>query len=186
MSFVDLLSGSFTPDTIATIASRMGVDNAQAKKALWVALPALINGLKKNSETPEGADSLNAALEEHGDDSDDIVEVVTNGRAKKGDKIASHILWDSTNNLVQAMSTKAGIDSTKAQSLLEGLGPVVMEALWKAKKAEWFSANNISKILSGESWNIMKTVGGIFDQDGDGDFDISDALKIGVNFLQKK
>jgi hypothetical protein len=35
---------------------------------------------------------LNAALEEHGDDSDDIVEVVTNGRAKKGDKIALHIL----------------------------------------------------------------------------------------------
>jgi hypothetical protein len=34
MSLSDLLSGSLTPDNIAAIASRMGVDNAQAKKAL--------------------------------------------------------------------------------------------------------------------------------------------------------
>jgi hypothetical protein len=34
MSLSDLLTGSLTPDNIAAIASRMGVDNAQAKKAL--------------------------------------------------------------------------------------------------------------------------------------------------------
>ena len=134
MSLTDLLSGSLAPDNISAIASRMGVDNAQAKKALWVALPALINGLKKNSETPEGAEALSNALDAHGNDDENIVDVVTNGRAKKGDKIATHILGKSTSDIIQTMAEKAGLDSAKAGSLLEGLGPVVMGALAKTKK----------------------------------------------------
>lgn len=121
MSLTDLLSGSLTSENIAAIATRMGVDNAQAQKALRVALPALMNGLKKNSETPEGAEALSNALDEHGNDSDDVVEIVTNGRAKKGDKITSHILGSSTGDVVQAMAEKAGLDTSKAESLLQGL-----------------------------------------------------------------
>jgi hypothetical protein len=113
-----------------------------------VALPALINGLKKNSETPEGAEALSNALDAHGNDSDDIVDVVTNGRAKKGDKIAAHILGSSTTDIITSMAEKAGLDSTKAGLLLEGLGPVVMGALGKTKKNQNLSASDLSSLLS--------------------------------------
>lgn len=185
MSLSDLLSGSLTPDNIAAIASRMGVDNAQAKKALWVALPALINGLKKNTETPEGAEALSNALDAHGNDDENIVDVVTNGRAKKGDKIANHILGNSTSEIIQAMAEKAGLDSTKANSLLEGLGPVVMGALGKTKKNQNLSAGDLSSLLSWEAGSFAKIVGKFFDQDGDGDFDLNDGLKLAMNFLKK-
>lgn len=150
MSLSDLLSGSLTPDTIAAIASRMGVKNTQAQKALAIALPALMNGLKKNSETPDGAEALDTALTEHEDDQGDIVETVVNGRAKKGDKIVGHILGGSAGDIVQVMAQKAGMDSSTAQSLLEGLGPVVMGALGKTKKTNNLSTGDLSGLLSGE------------------------------------
>ncbi len=185
MSLTDLLSGSLTPDNIAAIASRMGVDNAQAKKALWVALPALINGLKKNSETPEGAEALSNALDAHGNDDENIVDVVTNGRANKGDKIAAHILSSSTSDIISSIAEKAGLDSAKAGSLLEGLGPVVMGALGKTKKNQNLSASDLSSLLSSEAGSFAKIAGKFFDQDGDGDFDLNDGLKLAMNFLKK-
>lgn len=185
MSLSDLLSGSLTPDNIAAIASRMGVENDQAKKALWMALPALINGLKKNSDSSDGADALNVALDEHSDDSDDIVETVINGRAKKGDKIVSHILGNSTQDIISAISEKSGLDKNKAASLLEGLGPVVMGTLGRMKKKQKLWVGDLSGLLSGESGAIKKLAGKLFDQDGDGDFDIQDGLKAAMNFLKK-
>ena len=184
MSLSDLLSDSLTPDTLAAIASRMGIDDVQTKKALRVALPALLQGLKKKSENPKEADSLHTALDEHGGDADDTVEMITHGRAKKGDKIISHILGDSTWDVVSAMIEKAWLDSTKAVALLEWLGPVVMNALGKVKQKQWLSASDLSAMLSGEI-GIMRMVGGFFDQDGDRDFDIQDGLRVAMNILRK-
>jgi hypothetical protein len=61
----------------------------------------------------------------------------------------------------------------------------VMGALGKTKKNQNLSASDLSSLLSWEAGSFVKIAGKFFDQDGDGDFDLNDGVKLAMNFLKK-
>ncbi|HQZ97688.1 MAG TPA: DUF937 domain-containing protein, partial [Pyrinomonadaceae bacterium] len=63
-SLQDLLGQDQGNQAVDQISQTVGADNSMVNSAIQMALPALINGLASNAATPEGAESLNTALEQ--------------------------------------------------------------------------------------------------------------------------
>ncbi len=62
---VDTVLSHLDDAQVGAIASRLGVDPAQARTAIEHAVPLIVGHLAQNASTPQGADSLNNALGEH-------------------------------------------------------------------------------------------------------------------------
>lgn len=73
------------------------------------------------------------------------------------------------------------------------LAPIVLGALGKQKREQGMSVSDLTgylqrerKVVQEKAPNEMNLLGQLFDQDGDGDFDIGDVAKLGMGFLSKK
>jgi hypothetical protein len=64
-SLQDLLGQQQGEQAVNEISQTVGADNSLVSTAIQAALPHLINGLANNAATPEGAEGLNNALEQH-------------------------------------------------------------------------------------------------------------------------
>lgn len=94
-----------------------------------------------------------------------------------------------------AIGKSSGLDLSKIGPLLAILAPIVLGALKsKAVSAGTRSSggqldtNDVRDILRGERSRVESRQGGgvlgsLLDQDGDGDFDFSDILKLGMRFV---
>lgn len=63
-SLQDLLGPEQGNQALNEISQNVGADQSMVSSAIQMALPALMNGLANNASTPEGAESLNTALEQ--------------------------------------------------------------------------------------------------------------------------
>ena len=59
----DLLS-QLDPATVGQIAGQLGVDEGTAQQGIQAALPLLLGGLARNTQTDDGAQALSSALSE--------------------------------------------------------------------------------------------------------------------------
>ena len=69
MNLSDLLNSSVGQSIVKSVAGQFGLDEYQASAAVNTAIPVILGGLNKNVQTPEGAESLNNALESKHDGS---------------------------------------------------------------------------------------------------------------------
>lgn len=65
MSLLDMVQQQLGGNAVNTIAQQIGADPQQTKGAIDMALPVIMGGLAQNAERPEGAESLNKALDQH-------------------------------------------------------------------------------------------------------------------------
>ena len=117
---------------IGDIAQKLGVSEDVARQAVQEGGAALIGGLAKNAETPEGSAAIEAALAKHDGFSgaasvDDVDEA-------DGQKIVSHVFGDNADQVAQTLTNDqktAGIDFGK---LLPILAPIVMGLIANSQK----------------------------------------------------
>ncbi len=93
--------------------------------------------------------------------------------------------------VADAVSKSSGIGSSQAGSLIEILGPLLSSALAKQTQSGNISPSDLDGILKQDRARVKQSAGGgmfdkLLDQDGDGDFDMNDMLKIGMSMLFKK
>jgi hypothetical protein len=117
---------------IGDIAQKLGVSEDVARQAVQEGGAALLGGLAKNAETPEGSAAIEAALAKHDGFSgaaslDDVDEA-------DGQKIVSHVFGGNADQVAQTLTNDqktAGIDFGK---LLPILAPIVMGLIANGKK----------------------------------------------------
>ncbi|HEX2640831.1 MAG TPA: DUF937 domain-containing protein, partial [Pyrinomonadaceae bacterium] len=68
-SLRDLLGEQQGSEAVDQISQSVGADQSSVSTAIQAALPMLVNGLANNASTPQGAESLNNALEQDHDGS---------------------------------------------------------------------------------------------------------------------
>ncbi len=166
-------------ENISALTKQIGwVDNATTKSALAKALPLLLNGISKNSQTAEWKGSILSALQKHdGSILDNIKWAIESTGGQEWEKIVGHILWNSSTPQL------AGLSGDQSKKLLSTLAPLVMGALGKANN--WGSLDTSNLMGIAESF-ASSQMGKMFDQDGDGDFDKQDVITGGINFLKDK
>jgi hypothetical protein len=135
---------------IDQIAGKLGVQSGQANSAVNAAIPAILAGLAKNSEKPEGAAALSGALEKDHDggvlDQDDYFDSY---EQKKGDNILGHVFGEKKPAVQSQVSALGGLDLAQGGELMKMLAPLVMGYLGKEKSSGGLDISSLSQILGG-------------------------------------
>lgn len=192
-SLLEMLGQALDGNNLSKISEEVGADTATTKSAISAALPALIGALSQNGSTQQGAGSILGAIEN--DDHDgSVLDNLSEFLGKKqydaprgGAGILEHLLGGKQQRVEQNVSKSAGISSEGAGQLMKILAPMVLGAVGKQKKQNGFDASSLSGFLGGEKESVSKQSGGmigkLLDQDGDGDFDMSDIAKVAMGKL---
>ena len=176
--------GSQAVDQISqTVNAEPGIVNS----AIQLALPALINGLANNAQTPQGAESLNNALEQHDGGILDnlgglgsLAGAILGGGSQQpaspqldAGGILGHILGGKQGQVTQQISNQSGLNMGQVAQILMILAPIVMGYLGRQKQENNLDAGGLSQILGQQQQQIQQTPQGgflerMFDSDGDG------------------
>lgn len=188
---------------IQQLSGQLGLDPQQAGTAVAAALPLLMGALGRNSAQPQGAQALFGALQrDHagpgaggGLDLGGLIGAVLGGggtsRQTDGTAILGHILGGGQPRAAQALGQSTGMDSGQAMKLMALLAPIVMSFLAKRSSQQGLDAGGLGQLLGQERQQIGQQAGGgmlgaLLDQDGDGDMDANDLLKLGMGLFGGK
>lgn len=191
MSLLQEIEGSLSQEMIGEIAGQLGQDQDQTAKAVSAALPVLVSALAKNTEAPEGAESLNRALDKHdGSILDSLGGLFSDPDSGEGGGILGHILGDRTSVVESAVSQIAGLDSSSSSSILKILAPIVLAYLGRKKQSEpEMDAGGLADLLRQDREEThqrapkeMSVLESLLDRDNDGN--VSDDLtQMGTSLL---
>ena len=161
-SLQDLLGQEQGTQAVEQISQNVGADSSLVNSAIQLALPALINGLANNASTPEGAESLNTALEQdHAgggilDNLGGLAGMIFGGgqaapppRQADAGGILGHILGANQGAVAQDVSNQTGLGMGQVAQILMFLAPIVMGYLGKQKQQQGVGADGLGGLLGG-------------------------------------
>jgi len=198
MNLIDLLQGQLSGGLVDQLSQQIGgADREQTATAAQGIITTLVSQLARNASTPEGAQSLNNALERDHDGSllDNLSDVLTgnvqpqNQSTVNGLGILKHVLGDRQGGVANMVSQMSGLESGKTMQLMGLLAPVVMGMLGKAKNQNGLDIGGIANLLNGTVSQQQQTgnptvnmISRFLDADGDGSA-LDDIANMGMKIL---
>ncbi|MFD2727488.1 DUF937 domain-containing protein [Hyunsoonleella rubra] len=177
---LDLLNSDLGKTIISGVAGSTGNDQQKTSSVLTMALPVLMQAMKRNASTPQGAEGLMGALNNKHDGSildnlgglfgGGVDEAVTND----GSKILGHVLGSKQRGVEKIIGEKSGLDAGSVANILKVVAPILMGVLGKQKRQNNVSsANDLGGLLAGllggsgakQEQSFLES---ILDADGDG------------------
>ena len=191
----DLIGGlmsQFGGQALSQLAGSIGGSEDSTKSALGAALPILVSAMAKNASTPEGASSLNNALDKDHDGGilDNLSGFLGNSsNASMGAGILGHLLGGKQDNVQKYVSDDSGLSAGQTGQLLQMAAPIVMGFLSKQKQSSGGGSDMLSGLLSSalssnkaaapQSQNVIEQ---LLDSNNDGSV-VDDVAKLGMSFL---
>ncbi|HSM01602.1 MAG TPA: DUF937 domain-containing protein [Acidimicrobiia bacterium] len=163
---VDTVLDKLGPHGLDTIAGKLGLDRADAKRGVTTAVTALTGALAHNASKPEGARSLDSALERDHDGGifDNLGDYLGDFAAGPGKAILGHVFGSKEPTVEKAVADKSGLPLDKVVPLLTMVAPLVLGALGRRKKEENLDASQMATTLAEErAAAAEKDDGGILD-----------------------
>ena len=201
---MDLVSQHLGSDQVDEIAKRLGASREQTESAISMALPTLLGAVTRKADNESDVQELHQSLVQHNGGSilDQLGGIIGGvgsspqqadsgiqalGGVDMGSLLGS-ILGGRQNKVEQGIGKASGLNVSQVGSLLAMLAPLVMGALARKSKTENMDAGGLAGMLRGERKSIENQatggfLAGLLDQDGDGDFDFRDIMKLGMSRL---
>jgi hypothetical protein len=158
------ISRFVTPDTIAKIASGLGINRQAVEQAVGAGIPTILSGLVGLTSRPEGAQRLASVLLQQPPGVLDEVKHAVGGAeqvamADHGSSILSALLGSGTMKSVAAAITDyAGIKEGAGKSILGLLGPMVLGVLGQQQRVSSLDAGGIANLLASQKDSIAKAL----------------------------
>ena len=210
-SLQDLLGPQQGQEAVQEISSNVGADPSAVNSVIQAALPTILGSLANNASTPQGAESLNSALEQDHDGSilDNIgglgsmifggaQEAAAPPRQADAGGILGHILGGNQGAVVQDASSQSGLGAGQVAQILMMLAPLVMAYLGKQKQQQGVGADGLGGLLGGllgggqaaaapqSSGNaMMDMASSVLDRDGDGS-SVDDIASMAFNYIKNR
>jgi hypothetical protein len=177
---LDLLNSDQGKAIIRGVAGQTGQDESKTSTVLTMALPVLMQAMKRNASTPQGAEGLLSALSTKHDGSilDNIGGLfgggVDSNVLEDGGKILGHVLGGKQKHVENALSQKSGIDPDSVTQILKVAAPIVMGVLGnQAKQQKVNNSSGLESLLGGllggnSTGQEQSFLESILDADGDG------------------
>lgn len=185
-----ILGQEQSDQAVQQISNQVGAEPSLVNSAIQMALPAILGGLAKNASTPDGAESLNNALDQHDggilDNLGGLGNMIFGGgqqstppppQADAGG-ILGHIFGNSQGQVAQQVSNQTGLGTGQVAQILMMLAPIVMGYLGQQKQSQGLNAGGLGGLLGGllgggqqqqSSGNpMMDMISGMLDSDHDG------------------
>lgn len=188
---MDLLTQQLGSNAASDLSQKLGADRAKTETAMAAALPVLLGALARNASKPEGAESLNRALERDHDGSvlDNLSGFLNNPDENTGNGILKHVLGNRRQSVEAGLSKTTGLDPNGVGKLMAMLAPVVMGTLGRAKRQQGLDPKGLAAALGTERQQLEQRspglggLAGLLDADGDGQV-LDDVMgKVGKGLL---
>ena len=201
-SLQDLLGQQQGGEAVEQISQNVGAEPSVVNSAIQMALPAILGGLANNAASPEGAQSLNNALEQDHDGSvlDNLGglgslifgggQQTTPSRQTDAGGILGHVFGNNQGQVAQQISNQSGLNSGQVAQILMMLAPIVMGYLSRQKQQQNLDADGLSNWLGGQQQQIQQSPQGgflssILDRDGDGS-SMDDIASMAMNYMTNR
>ena len=177
---LDLLDSDLGKTIINGVSNQTGQNESKTGSVLTMALPVLMQAMKRNASSSQGAEGLLGALNSKHDGSilDDLGGLfaggVDAGVMDDGGKILGHVLGNKQQNVTNALSVKSGVDAGSVGEILKVAAPILMGFLGKQQRQRQVSNQSgleglLGGMLSGNSPNQEQSfLESMLDADGDG------------------
>lgn len=191
---------------VQQMSAQLGTDPQQTQSAIGAALPLLLGALGRNTQQPRGAEALLGALQRdhapaaagNGFDLGGLLGSVLGSGTQAaspqtdGAGILGHVFGNSAPTAAAGLGQATGLGGDKAGQLLQMLAPIVLSFLAQRFLGGGGTTDpaQLSQALGQEhaqakASGIGDLLGGILDQDGDGQLGVGDLLKIGGGLFGK-
>lgn len=191
-SILDEVRQQLGPDTIQQLSSTLGADPSATSNAVSLALPAILGGLSQNAAQPEGAASLDNALNAHdGSILDNLGGLLGGGGGGGGalggigGAILGHVFGGRREKVEQGVGRASGLDAAQVAQLMAMLAPIVMGVLGRMKQKKGLDANRLPDVLQqshAQAEQETPGLGGLLDSNNDGSV-ADDLLRMGTSAL---
>ena len=209
-SLQDLLGQQQGNEAVEQISNNVGAEPSAVNTAIQAALPMILGSLANNASTPQGAESLNNALEQDHDGSilnnlGGLGSLIFGGqqeapppRQADAGGILGHILGGNQGPVVQEVSNKTGLEMGQVAQILMMLAPIVMGYLGRQKQEQGVGTDGLGGLLGGllggqaqaaapqSSGNAMiDMASGYLDKDRDGS-SMDDIASMAFDYISKR
>lgn len=177
---LDLLNSDMGKTIINGVAGQTKQSEDKTSQVLTMALPVLMQAMRRNAATPQGAEGLLGALnsKQEGNILDNLGGLFSGGVnadvLTDGSKILGHVLGGKQQHVENAIGARAGVDAESVANILKVAAPLLMGMLAKQTKEKSVSSPSglegmLGGLLSGSSSkNEQSFLESILDADGDG------------------
>lgn len=138
-SILDFLDTAKGKEFTQSSSKEVNESPEKVKSALGMALPMIVGAIKKNTDSPEGAQQLNSELEKDKHDGSVLDKIGIGGLSGligEGSGILGHVLGGSQSKVASAVGSAIGMDASKVSKLLQMAAPVIMGILGKQKRKD--------------------------------------------------
>lgn len=162
LSLQDLLGREQGETALSEISNTVGADSSLVNSAVQMALPAILSGLAHNAASPDGAESLDAALTNDHDGSvlgnlgglgslifSQLQTPEPTPPQLNAGGILNHILGTNQAPVVEEVSRGTGLQMGQVAQILLMLAPIVMGYLGQQKRQQNVGADGLGGLLGG-------------------------------------
>jgi len=188
---LDLINSELGSSLISGAGQQLKLGKEQTGLGLSTALPFILGALKNNVSSSNGAASVLGALSDDKHDGsilNNLEDILGNKDSMNdGGNILKHVFGGKEQNVVQAVSTKSGLDMEKSMDLLKMTAPVIMGFLGKQSRQNNIAdSKGLDDLLGGllgggnQAQEEQNMITRILDADGDGSI-IDDVIGMATN-----
>ena len=179
-SILDLLSSDVGKQLISGASAQTGQPADKTANVLSMALPVILGAMQRNASTPQGAQSLNNALDDTRHDGtilDQLGGLLGSGNAdpdllNDGSGILGHVLGGNQEKVAQNISKTSGMDANSVAQIIKMAAPILMGILGSQKRKDNVGESGIGDLLGSvlgkNTSHDRSLVETILDADGDG------------------
>jgi hypothetical protein len=135
MNLLESILSAQNGDLVRQIATKLQLDEDQARSAMGALVPALGQGISRNASSSKGLDDLVGALARgnHGRYLDEPAVVADTAAVDEGNRILGHVFGDKavSREVASRAANTTGIDSSILKQMLPMLATVAMGAMAK-------------------------------------------------------
>lgn len=178
-SILDLLSSDMGKQLISGASAQTGQPEDKTANVLSMALPVILGAMQRNAASPQGAQSLNNALEDNRHDGsilEQLSGLLGNGADSNllndGAGILKHVLGGNQQNVEQNISKTSGVDAGSVAQIIKMAAPILMSVLGSQKRKDNVGESGIGELLGSvlgkntdHDQSLLTT---LLDADGDG------------------
>ncbi len=193
-SLEDLLGQQQGNEVVNQMSNNLGANPGAVSSAIQMALPMILSGLAKNAAEPQGAESLNQALQKdhNGDVLNDLGGYVNNPNSDAGLGVLGHIFGGKQGAVAQQVSQNSGLNVGQTAQLLITLAPIIMGFLGKKQQQQGLDAGGLNSMLQGQQQQMqssgnpmMDMISGYLDKNNDGSA-MDDLATMASSYMQNR
>lgn len=177
---MSLLNSELGNQIVGNLSQTTGVDQNKTADVMGMAMPLIMGALKKNAQSPEGAQGImNALSNKHDGSVLNKLESLLGGGELDGDLlqdgagILGHVFGGNQPQVENALSQQSGLDVGTISQMLKVAAPIALGVLGREARNHSISGSSdlnalLGSMLGGQPAQNKNLITSLIDQDGDG------------------